>query len=377
MEESLSSASGPTAPADVARTVRVVDATDMPAEAWNDLTVRTPHGEAFQCHAWGEVKRSLGWTSLRYVISLGDRPIAAVSIQERSILGRRAGSLGRLRYHYAPRGPVLLDESDEAAAAALTGLRMIARRRHAVTLTIDPAWVEGGTRAATLTTAGFSPAAREIQVSRTAMIVPLQATEAAQHALLGDSTARNINKARRAGVSAERVDATDPEILAAALDEFFEMFAATGRREGFLVRDRDYELSQWRLLCTSNVGSLWFARVDGRRSNGVLVLHCGQLLVSHLAGSPDDADLRKTRANHLLQWEIVRWAAGAGFAGYDLGGVDTHDAPGFPADESHPLWNLYQFKAGFGARDVMRIPAHEYAPNRFLRLGWRIARRFR
>jgi lipid II:glycine glycyltransferase (peptidoglycan interpeptide bridge formation enzyme) len=209
------------------------------------------------------------------------------------------------------------------------------------------------------------------------MIVPLEATDDAQHALLGDSTARNINKARRAGVSAERVDATDPEILAAALDEFFEMFAATGRREGFLVRDRDYELSQWRLLCTSNVASLWFARVDGRRSNGVLVLHCGRLLVSHLAGSPDDADLRKTRANHLLQWEIARWAAAAGFVGYDLGGVDTHDAPGFPADDSHPLWNLYQFKAGFGARDVMRIPAHEYAPNRFLRFGWRMARRFR
>jgi peptidoglycan pentaglycine glycine transferase (the first glycine) len=377
MEESLSSASGPTAPADVARAVRVVDATDMSAAAWDDLTVRTPLGEAFQCHAWGEVKRGLGWTPLRYVISLDDRPVGAVSIQERSILGRRAGSLGRLRYQYAPRGPVLLDESDQAAAAALAGLRMIARRRHAVTLTIDPAWVEGSTRAASLRAAGFAPAAREIQVSRTAMIVPLEATDAAQHALLGDSTARNINKARRAGVSAERVEAADTEGLATALDEFFEMFVATGRREGFLVRDRDYELSQWRLLCTSNVASLWFACVDGRRTTGVLVLHCGQLLVSHLAGSPDDADLRRTRANHLLQWEIARWAAAAGFKGYDLGGVDTHAAPGFPTDDSHPLWNLYQFKAGFGARDVMRVAAHEYAPNRLLRLGWRLARHFR
>jgi lipid II:glycine glycyltransferase (peptidoglycan interpeptide bridge formation enzyme) len=261
--------------------------------------------------------------------------------------------------------------------AALEGLRLIAGAHHALSLTIDPAWEEGSDLAGALRGSGFRPAAREIQVSRTAMVVPLEATDAAQHALLGDSTARNINKARRAGVTAERVEAADPGRLAASLDEFYEMHAATGRREGFLVRDRDYELRQWRLLCTSSVASLWFARVEGRRSNGVLLLHCGRLVVSYAAGSPDDADLRKTRANHLLQWEIARWAASAGFTGYDLGGVDTQAAPGFPADDSDPLWNLYQFKAGFGARDVMHVAAHEYAPNRLMGRAWRLVRRFR
>ena len=105
----------------------------------------------------------------------------------------------RLRVHYAPRGPILLEATPEAARAALGALEGIARARHSLALTIDPTWREDGDLAATLPGSGFRPAAREVQVSRTAMVIPLRADEDEQHALLDDSTATNINKARRAG----------------------------------------------------------------------------------------------------------------------------------------------------------------------------------
>ncbi|HEX7592474.1 MAG TPA: peptidoglycan bridge formation glycyltransferase FemA/FemB family protein [Candidatus Limnocylindrales bacterium] len=373
----MSLADSPHAGKDHARQIRVVDATDWTPSAWDDLTVRTPLGDAFQSHAWGELKSGLGWKPLRFVVEADGKQIAAVFIQERPLSRRLPGPLGGANIHYAPRGPILLEPSRTAAQAALHGLRLIARERHALTLTIDPTWVEGGDLAATLAGAGFRAARREVQVSRTAMIIPLQPTDETQHALLGDSTARNINKAKRAGVTTERVDLTDPAARGTALEEFFEMHAATGRREDFLVRDRDYALKQWRLLGESGVASLWFGVVDGRRRNGVLLLHCGRNLVSYAAGAPDDADLHKTRANHLLQWDILRWAAGAGFAGYDLGGVDTQTMPGLPQDESHPLWNLFQFKKSFGAVPELRIRDQEYAPNATLGTIWRTARRFR
>jgi lipid II:glycine glycyltransferase (peptidoglycan interpeptide bridge formation enzyme) len=373
----LSSTTNPTVRSDAIGTVRVVDAASWAPSDWDELAVRTTMGEAFQSHAWGELKRSLGWTPLRYSLHLDGVPIAVVSIQERSLLGRRGGPLGRYAIHYAPRGPVLLRTTPEAVAAALAGLLQIASAHHSVALTIDPAWEEGSEAAMALGRAGFRSARREIQVSRTAMVVPLEPTEEAQHALLADSTARNINKARRAGVTTEQIDWTDTASAEAALEEFFDMHAATGRREGFLVRDRTYELEQWRRLGESGLAGLWLASYGGRLRNGALVLHCGKLLVSYAAGSSDDADLRKTRANHLLQWDIIRWAAGAGFSGYDLGGVDTHSAPGFPEDESHPLWNLYQFKRSFGARPVLRIRAHEYARNVLLGTAWQLARRLR
>jgi lipid II:glycine glycyltransferase (peptidoglycan interpeptide bridge formation enzyme) len=355
----------------------MVDASDWQPAEWDALAVHSDLGEAFQSHAWGELKRGLGWTALRYVVEASGRRVAAVSIQERPLSRRLPRPAAGLKIHYVPRGPILLEPSPAAAMAALAGLRLIARRHRAVAVTVDPAWEEGSDLASTLTRAGFRPAAREVQVSRTAMIVPIEASDEAQHALLGDSTARNVNKARRAGAAVERVDLADAASRHAVLEEFFEMHAATGKREGFVVRDRAYEIEQWRRLSEAGAASLWFACVNGRRGNGVLLLHCGRLLVSYAAGSRDDAELRRTRANHLLQWSILRWAARAGFTGYDLGGVDTHDAPGFPADESHPLWNLFQFKQGFGARPVLRIRAHEHAPHATLGMAWRLARRFR
>jgi lipid II:glycine glycyltransferase (peptidoglycan interpeptide bridge formation enzyme) len=358
-----------------AGTIRTVDAGGWTAEEWDALAARSPLGDAFQSYEWGEVKRSLGWTPLRYSVELAGRRVAVVSIQERPLFRRGPGPVGRLGVHYAPRGPILLDDTPEAATAALEALRGIARARNSLALTIDPTWREDGRLAAALPGSGFRPAAREVQVSRTAMVVPLRAEEDEQHALLDDSTATNINKARRAGVATERVDLTDAAVREPALAEFFEMHAATGRREDFLVRDREYELRQWRSLGEAGLASLWFASVDGRRRSGLLLLHSGRDVVLFAAGSPDDADLRKNRANHLLHWSIMRWAVAAGFEGYDLGGVDTHAFPGLPADSSHPLWNLFEFKRRLGAVGEVRIRAHEYAPSAFLGAFWRLGRR--
>jgi lipid II:glycine glycyltransferase (peptidoglycan interpeptide bridge formation enzyme) len=361
---------------DAAGAVSVVDATDREPAAWDDLAVRSPLGEAFQSHAWGELKRGLGWTPLRYLIQLRGESVAVVSIQERAVVGRRAGILGRYRISYAPRGPVLLETSPEAVEAALAGLRQIARTRHAVTLTVDPAWEEGSDRADAFRRAGFRRAARDVQVSRTAMIVPLEASEAAQRDLLGHTTLYDVNKALSLGVQTERIDMADERAREKALADFYEIHAATGKREGFIVRDRGYELEQWRRLGLSGVASLWFAGLGGR-DTGALLLHSGKHLVYFAAGSREGADMRRTRANHLLQWHIIRWAAEAGFSGYDMGGVDTQRAPGVPQDESHPLWNLYLFKRRFGGRPVTRIHAHEYAPNAVFGAAWRLARRVR
>jgi lipid II:glycine glycyltransferase (peptidoglycan interpeptide bridge formation enzyme) len=370
-------ATSQTARIDVSAALRLVDATDWEPSVWDGLAVRSPMGEAFQSHAWGELKRGLGWTPLRYVFELEGRFVAVVSIQERPLLSRRAGPLSRYRIHYAPRGPVLLATDQQAVEAALIGLRRVAGLHYSATLTVDPAWEEGSALEAALGRARFHRAARDVQVSRTAMIVPLEPSEAAQRELLGHTAYADVARAMSLGVTTERIDMTVDAERERALAEFYEMHAATGKREGFIVRDREYELEQWRRMGRSQVASLWFAGLAGNRDTGALLLHSGALLVYFAAGSRDGADMRRTRANHLLQWQIIRWAAEAGFTGYDMGGVDTQSAPGVPQDESHPLWNLYLFKRRFGGRPVVRLHAYEYAPNALLGTAWRLARRFR
>lgn len=357
----------------------IVDATAWPATRWDELAVRPPGGHAFQSHAWGELKVQGGWRIRRLAIRAAGSPDAWLGVA--SLQERRIGPWSVL---YAARGPVLLGDPERSAPAVLGSLADLARRRRALALTVDPLWEDGGPVAGALPAAGFRQSPRPIQVSRTAMLVPLMADEGEQHRLLRKSTANLVNRARRSGVRVERVGpggtpgaAADNDPLEAALARMWELLAATARREGIVLRARAYQIAQWRALIAAGHAWCWFAGLAGRRDVGAVVLRCGDRLHLYQAGSADDARLAETNANHLLQWSILRWAAEAGFRTYDLGGVDTPRAPGIPAGPEHPLWNLYLFKRGFGAEPVCFVSTHEVSSRPWLGALWRLARRLR
>jgi lipid II:glycine glycyltransferase (peptidoglycan interpeptide bridge formation enzyme) len=374
---------------------RLVEATDMPAVEWDRLAVLSDGGHAFQSHAWGELKAGAGWSVRRFRVERDEAPVAVFAVQVRSMgapVTRRLGALGRLvpaamrdlSYVYAPRGPVVLDSrTGSDTTLALAAVRHAAAGLAAGIVTVDPLWRGHGRERQAFRDGGFVPARRDIQISRTAMRVPLVSDEGEQHQRVRKSTANLINRARREGVVVERIDLAgatgdgdgpsgDPRT--AALSEMHDLLSATARREGLILRDRDYQLAQWRELGAAGHATIWFAGVDGKRWVGSVTLRCGATLHQYQAGSADGADLRNVPANHLLQWEILRWAAGVGYRYYDLGGVDTPSARGLPADARHPLWNLYLFKRGFGAEGVEYVPAHEWAVNALVRLAWGLAR---
>ncbi len=374
---------------------RIVDATEEAPEMWDALAVHSPRGEAFQGHAWGELKRDTGWRPRRYRIEDASGPLAVISIQERELLGpmarRLPGPLGRSttvpllagRMLYAPLGPVLLQEGPVAVNRTFGAIQRIARSRRAALLMMDPNWQAGVGPAALLGEAGFRPAHRPIQVSTTGMLVPLEVDDVSQRKLLNENVWRNVTRSRKAGVEVVHYDsATPPGELDAALAVAYEMLAETGRRKGFAkhMRPARYHNAGMRRLIHSGAASLWFALHEGREVAHTLVHHCGRraLLFQSAEG---DVEHKRVPANFLLQWEIMRWAAGAGFTDYDMGGVDNHEARGLPADESHPLWSLFRFKSQWGARPVQYCGAHEYSPwpllGASLRTGMRIVDRTR
>jgi lipid II:glycine glycyltransferase (peptidoglycan interpeptide bridge formation enzyme) len=379
----------PTAPSAGRPGLRAVDMTDAPPEAWDALAVRSPRGEVLQSHAWGELKRRGGWEVRRYRIEDRGRPIAVASIQARPLLPARlsgmpgvATAAGRTagRFLYVPTGPVLLSdpESDrDVLPRVMRALTVLAARRRAALVTVDPIWEERPDLAAALAASGYKAAERQIQVSRTGMVVPVDVDESAQHARIGSSVAWNINRARKKGVVTHRVGADTPaDDRDAALEAFDAILEATARRHGLHLRERSYRLDASRAVVESDVASIWFARVDGRDVAATLVHHCGRRLVSFQSGEPDIDKRNRLPANYVLQWDILRWAAVAGFREYDLGGVDTAEAPGIPHDETHPLWGLFQFKLGWGARPVVYIGAYEHAPSKVRGAIVRVTRRF-
>jgi len=353
---------------------RVVELTSAPAGEWDELSVRSPRGEALQSHAWGEVKREAGWTARRYRIDDPEGPVAAVSIQERPLAGGPLARTG-IRFLYAPMGPILLRDDAPAVTTTLRGLRAIARARRAALLVIDPNWDEEGVPAGGLGDGGFGRARRPVQVSTTGMFVPLEVDDAAQRKRLNENARRNVDRARKAGVEVARLGADAPaDELERGLASAYQMLVETGRRQGFgeHLRPAGYHNPAQRRLIETGCASLWLARHDGADVGHTIVHHCGRRAVLFQAGEAV-SDHKRVPANFLLPWSILRWAAGAGFNTYDMGGVDNHEAPGIPQDESHPLWNLYRFKAQWGAKPVTFVGAWEHAPWRVLGTGLRVA----
>ncbi len=58
--------------------------------------------------------------------------------------------------------------------------------------------------------------------------------------------------------------------------------------------------------------------------------------------------------NHLLQWEAIRLAASQGCTRYDLWGAPD------VLEESDPMWGVWRFKEGLGARFAPHIGAWDF-----------------
>lgn len=143
----------------------------------------------------------------------------------------------------------------------------------------------------------------------------------------------SIQRARRAGVSVERVAAD-----AVHLAEFERLYALTMQRHRAAERWRfpdNYFRDCVRLLGPERV-SLFLTRVDGAVASAYFLLHDAGIAYYHFGGS-DDAFFR-LRPNNLLLYETALWAKRDGNRIYHLGGGVTS------AEDD----NLLRFKSGFG-----------------------------
>ena len=129
---------------------------------------------------------------------------------------------------------------------------------------------------------------------------------------------------------------------AAALRSSYRCSLETGLRAGLrdVLRPAAYHNPAQQRLIEAGHASLWVASHEGRELAHTLVHHSGDRAILFEAGEADSATWQhaaeptdapaapRFAANFLLQWTIIRWAAEAGFATYDMSGVDNHEAPG-------------------------------------------------
>jgi len=308
---------------------------------WDRFVAHCPAGDFLQAWQWGELKRHTGWEPHRFAVAGSQGFIAGAQV-----LGRRMP--GGRQLFYASRGPLVAEgAAPEALDELVTEIRAEARRRRAMAIKIDPAIAADDSAAhAHLRRLGFRRAPGEDSAfgglqPRYVMKVALLGSDEELLASFHPKWRYNIRLGERKGVSI--VPATDRE----QMRTFYEVLRETAARDGFGVRAESYFLDMWDTCIAPGLARLFLGSLDGETICGAITFALGHQ-AWYVYGASANAH-RNVMPNHLLQWEMMRWARSQGCTTYDMRGVAREAGEGETEGRLH---GLNRFKRGFGAQYV-------------------------
>ncbi|HEV2251089.1 MAG TPA: peptidoglycan bridge formation glycyltransferase FemA/FemB family protein [Candidatus Limnocylindria bacterium] len=302
-------------------------------EGWDAAAARGPDGHVMQSSAWASIRERQGWTA-EFL-----RPAGAHAL----VLWRPLP--GGLRFGYCPRGPVA---SPAQLPEALRALAARAREtKGALVLKVDPERTADECGAA-LNAAGFV-AGPDIQPVVATLVLGLDKDPDALLAGFEKDTRWSVRQPEKRGV--ELYQGTTDEDLGA----FYDLYALTGRRAGFITRTEAYYRTVWRTLIDAGLATLWLAAHGDRPVAGAMTWHCGDREV-YQYGATNDAG-RKVYAAYGLLWRCIGEAQARGARAFDFGGI-----PADPDDVNDPMHGPYRFKKGFGGTVTHWVGAHDAVP---------------
>jgi lipid II:glycine glycyltransferase (peptidoglycan interpeptide bridge formation enzyme) len=128
------------------------------------------------------------------------------------------------------------------------------------------------------------------------------------------------------------------------LDLLYRMYAETSVRDGFVIRHEEYYADAWGSFIEAGMAQPFIAEVEGQPVAGLIAYRFSETAY-YLYGMSIDKH-REKMPNYLLQWEAMRWAKEQGCTRYDLWGAPDE------IDKNDPMYGVYRFKDGFGAKFV-------------------------
>jgi len=309
-------------------------------QRWNEFVAASPQGSILQSYEWGEFKSLFGWKPIRIVLEEQEKIIAGISILKREI------PFIRHSLFYAPRGAIIDYSNKDLLHNLLEAVEKEADRDHAISLKIDPeVFEEDKIALENLKSLGFEKALKQVQ-PRATLVLDLERDLEAILASFEEKTRYNIRLAEKKGVSVKE-DRSEKGI-----DAFFDLYQETAKRDKFMVHPRIYYQKIREVLFSAVGGTNFIAFYEGRPIAAVVIFSFGKKLWYMYGASA--SEYRNVMPNHLLHWEVIKWAKGKGLGEYDLWGIPVNP------EENHPLYGVYRFKKGFKGKLVKYIGAYDF-----------------
>jgi len=309
-------------------------------EQWNEFVTKSPFCSILQSYEWGELKARFGWQPIRIILENEGKIQAGISILKREI------PLIKHSLFYAPRGPIIDFSDKEMIHCLLDVVEKEADRKHAISLKIDPEIPEENSQAlANLKSLGFEKSFKQVQ-PRATYLLDLCPDEDQILMSFEEKTRYNIRLAAKKGVVVKE-DASEKGISA-----FYELYRATAKRDKFLIHPPAYYRAIGDIIFKAGQGANFIAYYEGKPIAAVIIFAFGKKIWYMYGASA--SEYRNVMPNHLIHWEVIKWAKSKGYEEYDLWGI-----PARPHDD-HPLNGVYRFKKGFKGKLVKYIGAYDF-----------------
>jgi len=334
------------------REIKVAD-----PNAWDALISKLPQAHLLQTWEWGLSKQRNGWRPQAFVWERLDGEVEAAAM----LLSRQARLLPGLgiRVLYCPKGPSLDWGNLELVSKVFKDLEAYAREQKAVFLKIDPDVLLGtgipGSEdekpnpagvavEAVLNGRGWRFSQDQIQF-RNSVFIDLSKDEETLLAAMKQKTRYNIRLAERKGVTVRLAQMAELPML-------YSMYAATGVRDGFVVRHEAYYTELWERFMQSGMASGLIAEFEGKPIAGVMIFYFAGI-ARYMFGMSLEVK-RELMPNYLLQWEAIKLAKSKGCHTYDFWGAPDE------YNEQDSLWGVNRFKEGFNGRTVRHLGAWDF-----------------
>lgn len=306
--------------------------------SWERLEIEAflqthPNGWFTQSPQWPSVKQDCAAEIVYTRAESGAVNAAAVVLFRHVPLLRRP-------FLYAPRGPVVSWEDKGAVNQILDEIGRAACLRKAYKILIDPfIMADDVDLIQFLQGRGYrleQASEEDGRQSGYAYILPLAGKSVEEIFQSFHSKWRyNIRLAAKKNVVCKVCGAE-------GVEDFYPLWAETGKRDGFPIRGKAYLINLMETL--GEHCRLYLCYLDGEPLSGALAIqYAGK--TSYVFGASSEQH-REAMPNYLVQMEMIRWAVESGCSLYDFGGL-----PGYHPD-GESQGGIYRFKRGFGGKAV-------------------------
>lgn len=305
---------------------------------FNHYVAAHNRGDPLQTTHWGRLKESQGWSY--YPLAVQEQG----QIRGSALILIKKLPLWRTAVAYSPRGPLF--SSAEALTILLQEGLKLSRSLGALVWKMDPPLDKADPL--------WSAAAKQHKLRlvdtgldfqgvqpKFVMTLDLRPPSAVLLAQMKSKTRYNIRYAGRQDVRVFR--ATKEQHLS----PFYSLLAETARRDRFRIRALSYYQAMWKQLMEEKLAHLFLA-YRGQTALAGAILFCLGKRAWYVYGASSNEN-RNLQASHLIQWEMIQYSKSLGCEIYDFRGVSGDLNP------QHPLYGLYRFKEGFGARLVQYV----------------------